>query len=469
MTGLAARLPDALVGLLPDLLRALHLVGEHRPQALGDVVALLGVQVHRVEHRAEHVVLALVVGAVADAHRARAFVALEVLERRLLQVPLARDPVHDLQRAILVALQVGHVLDEVVGLPVQPERVQAPQRERGVAHPAVAVVPVAFPVRRLGQRGGRRRDERAGGHEREALQRQRRALEVIAPGMIGVGAVGQPAAPEVARAVEVLLGLLGRARAAEPLGPGDRAEAPLAFDHRVTSVHAVALDPHAHVAVQAKLRPPVAGVERVSTLGAGVHHAPLRRRRAVLEHRLADHLHLHLALDAFDHPHQQMVGVEVGRRARVAGALLVVVPLPDRQPVHHAQPSLRGHPGRLDQVRARDVAPAGGHIHVVGAHAPAPGAAIEHRGEHARRVEVGHAHPLDRPVRGDQRAGVAVRQEAVVGDRRERRVGRERRRDPAALPAASPEAATLASPAGLPACGAGLFEVAERGGMLSEP
>ena len=90
MTRLAARLPDALVGLPPDLRGALHLVGEHRPQALGDVVALLGVQVDRVEHRAEDVVLALVVGAVADAHRARAFVALEVLERRLLQVPL--DP-----------------------------------------------------------------------------------------------------------------------------------------------------------------------------------------------------------------------------------------------------------------------------------------------------------------------------------------------------------------------------------------
>ena len=76
MAGLAARLPDALVGLLPDLRRALHLVDEHRPQALGDVVALLGVQVDGVEHRAEDVVLALVEGAVADPHGARAFVPL---------------------------------------------------------------------------------------------------------------------------------------------------------------------------------------------------------------------------------------------------------------------------------------------------------------------------------------------------------------------------------------------------------
>ena len=138
---------------------------------------------------------------------------------------------------------------------------QAPQRERGVAHPAVAVVPVALAVRRLRQRGRRRRHERAGGHERQALQRERRALEVIAPGVVGIGAFGQPPAPEVAGALQVLLGLLDRAGAAEPLRPGDRAEAPLAFAHRVTGVHAVALDPHAHVAEQAKLGPPVARVE----------------------------------------------------------------------------------------------------------------------------------------------------------------------------------------------------------------
>ena len=147
VAGLAARLPDPLVGLPPRRRGALDLVGEHRPQALGDVVALLGVQVDRVEHRPVDVVLALVVGAVADAHRARALVALEVVERRLLEVLLALDPVHDLQRAVLVARHVGDVLDEVVGLPVEAERVQRPQRERGVAHPAVAVVPVAFAPR----------------------------------------------------------------------------------------------------------------------------------------------------------------------------------------------------------------------------------------------------------------------------------------------------------------------------------
>jgi hypothetical protein len=105
----------------------------------------------RQEHRAEDVVLALAVGVVADADRPRALVAGEVVERLLLQHALAADPVHDLQRAVLVAAEVGDELDEVVGLPVEAERVQAAERERRVAHPRVAVVPVALAAGRLGQ------------------------------------------------------------------------------------------------------------------------------------------------------------------------------------------------------------------------------------------------------------------------------------------------------------------------------
>ena len=143
MPWLPARLPDALVGLPPDAVRGFDLILEHRPQPLGDVVALLGVQVDRVEHRAVDVVLALVVGAVADPHRARVLVALQMIERRLGEVLATVDPVHDLQRAVIVAIQVSDVLHEVVGLPVQTQGMQPPQREGRVPHPAVAVVPVA--------------------------------------------------------------------------------------------------------------------------------------------------------------------------------------------------------------------------------------------------------------------------------------------------------------------------------------
>ena len=50
--------------------------------------------------------------------------------------------------------------------------------------------------------------------------------------------------------------------------------------------------------------------------------------------------------------------------------------------------------------------------------------AVEQGAEHAGRVEAGEAQPVDRPVGRDQGAGVAVGQERVVGDGRER--GRRR-------------------------------------------
>ncbi len=352
-----------------------------------------------------------------------------MLERRLLEVFLAPDAVHDLQRAILVARDFGDVLDEVVGLPVEPQRVQRPQRERRVAHPAEAVVPVALPARRLRQRGRRRGDQRARGHERQPLEHQRRTLQMRAPGVVRIGAFGQPAAPEVPRPLEDLLGFLRRVRTAARLRPGDRAEAFLAFDHRVAPMRAVALDAHADVAEQPEHRAAVGGVHRERVVRVGwlvgvglqLDLLPLRRRGAVVEHRLAHDLDLDLALDAFDHPHEQVVGVEVRRRACVARAVLVVVPFAHRQRVDDTDPALRRHPRRLDHVRARDVAAPGRDVEPVGTYPPASRAAIEQRAEHRRRVEVRHAHPLDRAVRGDQRPGVAVREEPVVGDRRERR------------------------------------------------
>jgi hypothetical protein len=56
-----------------------------------------------------------------------------------------------------------------------------------------------------------------------------------------------------------------------------------------------------------------------------------------------------------------------------------------------------------------------------GPEAKASGLPVEQAAEHARRVEAGHAEPVDRPIGGHERVGVAVGQERVIGDRRERR------------------------------------------------
>ena len=151
-----------------------------------------GVQEDRVEHRAEHVVLALVERAVADPYRPRAGVAREVVARRLGEVAAAVDAVHDLQRAVLGRLDVGDELHELVGFPVEREQVQRLEGERRVAHPGVAVVPVALAARRLGQRRRERGDRGAGRHVGEALDRERRPLDRVAPAMVGDARPAQP-------------------------------------------------------------------------------------------------------------------------------------------------------------------------------------------------------------------------------------------------------------------------------------
>ena len=192
----AARLPDALVRLLPRLGGALGLGLHDRPEVPWKAGAAPGVQQDRVEHRPVDVVLALVERAVADADGPGAGVAGEVVPRRLGQVAASVDAVHDLQRAVLVRLEVGDELHELVGLPVEIEIVQGLQGERRVAHPGVAVVPVALAARRLRQRRGERGDGGAGRHVRQALDGQGRALERVTPTMVGDAGPPQPRPPE---------------------------------------------------------------------------------------------------------------------------------------------------------------------------------------------------------------------------------------------------------------------------------
>ena len=147
---------------------------EDRPEAVGQPVARLRVQVERVEDRAPHVVLAVRVGAVADPHRPRVLVAVEVVERSCSSSSRSPPiPYMTCRSVVVLPGDVGDEVEEVVGLPVEAERVEAPEHERGVADPRVAVVPVALAAGRLGQRRRRRGDHRAGRRVRQALQRQR--------------------------------------------------------------------------------------------------------------------------------------------------------------------------------------------------------------------------------------------------------------------------------------------------------
>src|SRR5579875_2150351 len=95
--GLAAHLPDAVIGLAPVRYRLLDLALEDRPDALVERVPRAGVQVDRIEQRAPNVMLLLAVGGVADPDRPGPVIAGEVLELCLLELSLATDAVEDLQ------------------------------------------------------------------------------------------------------------------------------------------------------------------------------------------------------------------------------------------------------------------------------------------------------------------------------------------------------------------------------------
>ena len=194
--------------------RALGLRLDDRPEPSGEPFAVARVEQDRVEHGAEDVVLALVEGAVPDPDRARAGVAREVVERRLGEVPPPVDPVHDLQRPVLGRLDVGDELHELVGLPVEVEPVQRLQREGRVAHPRVAVVPVALPAGGLGQRRRQRGHGRPGRHVRQPLDRERRALDRLAEAVVRDPGAPEPVAPEAGRCRDPRLGL--RRRPPEP-------------------------------------------------------------------------------------------------------------------------------------------------------------------------------------------------------------------------------------------------------------
>ena len=151
-------------------------------------------------HLAHHVGLLLLDGGVADPHGRRPLVAGQVVEGVLGQVPRAVDGVHDLE----VVGVAGHGPQQ----PVSPEpglvgvaRVdQRLDRQRGVAQPAVAVVPVALAAEVLGQRRRRGGHDAAGllvGHQAQGEQR--------APDDVGVRHVGVAAARPLALVGDRLL------------------------------------------------------------------------------------------------------------------------------------------------------------------------------------------------------------------------------------------------------------------------
>ncbi len=148
---------------------------------------------------------------------------------------------------------------------------------------------------------------------------------------------------------------------------------------------------------------------------------PAHGQPSVVRPRLALHPHRHAPVDAAQGTQEHVVRVGVGRWPAVGErALVVVVPRADQQHVADDHPARARAPRRLEHHRARQVASAGRHGGVGGREREAARVAVEDRAEDRRAVEARQAHPLDGAARRDQRADLAVRQERVGADRRER-------------------------------------------------
>ena len=192
----AAHLPDALVLALPVVADPVDHAADPQPRVVADRLAVLVEQIDRVQQLAVDVELQLVVGAVADPHRTRAHVAVEVIEHLLGQVLLAVDAVHDLQAGVRLRCAVlGDEPEEALRLLLEAQAQERVDRERRVAHPGVAVVPVALAADALRERAGRRRDDRAGRLVGQKLERQGGTADHLAPAT-AVGALRDPVPPE---------------------------------------------------------------------------------------------------------------------------------------------------------------------------------------------------------------------------------------------------------------------------------
>ena len=251
----------------------------------------------------------------------------------------------------------------------------------------------------------------------EPLQGQRAAVQVGLPRMVGDLGRAQPVAPEIDRRVQhgERLVLAGRNVA---VSPGQRDEGRLALGERGAAVTAGTQHAERDAARQLQLHVPLrrGDLHRVITV-AGV--APRAAGGPVVKLRAAVHDGLDPAADARRDPDQHADRTEISRSPVIIRPPPLVLDRADGQQVMHGHPPRRGLPGRLQHHRPRHVPAMLGHICVAGTEPEQAGGTVEERAEDTRGIGSRQAQPLHRPVRRDQAALLAIRQEPVIGNRRE--------------------------------------------------
>ncbi len=172
----AADFPDPRILLPPDLDHGLAHGAQKRPHLHADFADVVRQAQRRVHELAVDVELQLVVGAVADAHRARLLVALEVTELLLGKPGFATEPVEHLQAGTAFAYEAFEPLQIPLHFGEVADVEKGFDGQGGIAYPGIAVVPVALAAHFLGQGCRRRGGDGACGREIEQLEDQTRSL-----------------------------------------------------------------------------------------------------------------------------------------------------------------------------------------------------------------------------------------------------------------------------------------------------
>ena len=394
-------LPDPLVGLAPVLLQKPEQGPDQAPGVAVEPQPRLAAERDGVDHLAVHVELELADRGVADPHRRRVLVAGQPVRLPFLETALAGHAVHD--------LHVARVPGDRPPQPLPPRRrlagvagaQQRLQGDRGVAQPAVPVVPVPHPADVLGQRGRRGRDDAAGRSVGERLQRDQRPDHGV-PVLPLVGALGHPIRPESPGGRQRLARVdLGR-RAQVRGRPGEDERDPLAGpDREARLVRQVVADQPDRGA-----QPDRVGSRDGHDRVADAAHP--RQDLAVVEAQPPHALHLDRARRALHDPDQDR-GPVGARRHEVddphGAARRLPLGLQDQRVVLVAA---------VDPAASRRRAPGRGR-----ADPPLAVALVaQQRGQAGGRVEPRRAQPVHRAVPADQGRRLHVPDDRVILDER---------------------------------------------------
>jgi hypothetical protein len=221
--------------------------------------------------------------------------------------------------------------------------------------------------------------------------------------------------PEIRRARQPLMSF-GEGLRRGPVPPRQRAEDPFAGPQAAPRDRPRALKPHVQVGGQPQQWTALARADLGLPVAApGVLPGPALA--AVIKRRLAFQHEVNGPLQAPDRPQQHPLGAMVHRRPPMSpGSGRVMPPRADQQDITDHRPACRGTPRRLQHHRPGQVPPSG-RDHDIRWPEPEPASRpIQHRGEHARAVHPGQAHPFDIAARRNQRRHLAVGQEAIIGN-----------------------------------------------------